>query len=141
MNERVPNPDFKSLAEFRLELRKFLSISADAAKNAGIDPNQHQLLLVIKGTEPEPVHIGDLADWLMIRHNSAVELVSRSERNGWVERSRSEMDRRQVVVSLTQKGENILNELSQVHMRELQSAGPRLIRTLTHILDQESTPS
>lgn len=129
-------PNYKALAEFRSELRKFLAVSAEAAKSAGIDPTQHQLLLVIKGLESNPALIGELAEWLMIRHNSAVELVTRCERNGWVERARDAEDRRQVRVHLTDKGEAILAELSQVHMRELKTAGPRLIRTLTTILDQ-----
>lgn len=134
MNERSDSPNYEALAELRFQLRKFLSISADAAIEAGIDPTQHQLLLVIKGMNPQLVNIRAIAERLMIRHNSAVELISRCERNGWVERIRVESDRRQVHVRLTDKGEAILAELSAVHMRELQSSGPQLIRTLTTIL-------
>lgn len=134
MNERSDSPNYQALAELRFQLRKFLSISSDAATEAGIDPTQHQLLLVIKGMEPQLVNIGEIAERLMIRHNSAVELISRCERNGWVERIRAEADRRQVNVHLTEKGEAILADLSALHMRELKSAGPQLIRTLTDIL-------
>lgn len=134
MNERNDSPNYHALAEFRFQLRKFLAISSDAAAEAGIDPTQHQLLLVIKGMDPHVVNIGEIAEQLMIRHNSAVELISRCERNGWVERIRAESDRRQVNVRLTDKGVAILAELSAVHMRELQTAGPQLIRTLTAIL-------
>lgn len=136
MKERTDSPNYHALAEFRFQLRKFLSISGDAAKDAGIDPTQHQLLLVIKGLEPEAVKVGELAERLMIRHNSAVELVSRCERNGWVERNRDDADRRLVHVSLTEKGQAILADLSAVHTRELQSAGPHLIQTLTTILNE-----
>lgn len=134
MSDRVDSTDFKALADFRYQLRKFLAISADAAKDAGIDPTQHQLLLVIKGNEPEAMKVGDIADWLMIRHNSAVELVTRCERNGWVERARDEEDRRTVHVQLTPKGESVLSDLSAVHIQELKAAGPALIKTLNTIL-------
>lgn len=134
MSDRVDSTDFKALADFRYQLRKFLAISADAAKDAGIDPTQHQLLLVIKGNEPEALKVGDIADWLMIRHNSAVELVTRCERNGWVERARDEDDRRTVHVQLTPKGESVLSDLSAVHIQELKTAGPALIKTLNTIL-------
>lgn len=134
MSDHRDSTDFTALAEFRFQLRKFLAISADAAKEAGIDPTQHQLLLVIKGRESESVNVGDIAERLMIRHNSAVELVSRTERNGWVERIRDDNDRRLVHVQLTSKGESMLEALSAVHLRELKSAGPNLINTMNTIL-------
>lgn len=135
MDSESDSLNFKALAQFRFEVRQFLAISADAAKEAGIDPTQHQLLLVIKGLEPAPAFVGDVAHWLMIRHNSAVELAKRTERNGWITRTRDESDRRQVVLQLTAKGESLLAELSAVHLRELQSTGPRLIESLQAILN------
>lgn len=138
MNGENDSLNFKALAQFRFQVRKFLAVSADAAKEAGIDPTQHQLLLVIKGLHPEPAYVGDIAHWLMIRHNSAVELAKRCERNGWISRTRDEADRRQVSLQLTDKGESILNELSAVHMRELQATGPRLIASLQEILNADS---
>lgn len=137
MGDRLDAPNYKALANFRFQLREFLTISSEAAKEAGIDPTQHQLLLVIKGLDPEPTSVGDIADWLMIRHNSAVELVKRCERNGWVTRERGEDDRRQVFVNLTDKGEDILADLSTLHQRELRTAGPRLIAALQAILEHD----
>lgn len=136
MNERRDSTNYRALADFRLQLRKFLALSADAAKEAGIDPTQHQLLLVIKGQEPAMMNVGDIAEWLLIRHNSAVELVSRCERNGWVERVRDQNDRRAVLVQLTPKGESVLSDLSAVHMQELRTTGPALINTLNRILEE-----
>ncbi|MCA9832514.1 MAG: winged helix-turn-helix transcriptional regulator [Thermomicrobiales bacterium] len=134
MREETTAPNYTALADFRTELRRFLATSADAARSAGIDPTQHQLLLVVKGMEPMQVTIGDLADRLMIKHHSAVELVNRCEQNGWIERHRDDVDRRVVHVRLTAQGETILSDLSTLHMRELQSSGPRLIKALTAIL-------
>ena len=85
------------------------------------------------------MNIGNIAEWLLIRHNSAVELVTRCERNGWVERVRDESDRRAVLVQLTPKGESVLRNLSAVHMQELRTTGPALINTLNRILEQLPT--
>ena len=111
-----------------------MAISSDAATKAGIDPAQHQVLLVVKGMKGEQGSVGDIANRLLIRHNSAVELIGRCERNGWVMRAKSHEDRRRVIVRLTESGEAILAELSEVHQRELQTAGPLLIKTLGDIL-------
>ncbi len=138
MKRMDDSPNHKALADFRYQLRKFLAVSADAAREVGIDPTQHQLLLVIKGSDSESTNIGEIADRLLIRHHSAVELVNRCERNEWVIREKDEHDRRQVRVHLTQKGEGILAELSAVHTRELQTSGPELIQTLTTILRNQS---
>lgn len=133
-NDSAPN--YAALADFRHQIRSFLAVSAEAARAAGIDPTQHQLLLVLKAHGSEPATIGTIAERLMIRHHSAVELVTRCERNGWVERERDTDDRRMVHVLLTRKGKDMLKELSSVHVRELQTAGPRLIHTLLTILDR-----
>lgn len=127
--------NYQALAELRYRIRDFLAVSAKAARTAGIEPTQHQLLLAIKGLEPDLANIGLLAERLLIRHNSAVELVSRCEQHGWIERIRDAEDRRQVHIRLTPEGQALLADLSEVHLRELESTGPALIRTLTTILE------
>jgi DNA-binding MarR family transcriptional regulator len=127
--------DYKALAEFRYQIRKFLSFSQHAARAAGIDPQQHQLLLAIRGL-PEKIRpsIRTLAERLQIRHHSAVELIDRSEAHGLVERQRDGVDRRQVTIHLTAKGERLLAELSLHHRDELRTAGRELVRVLRSIV-------
>lgn len=127
--------DYRTLSEFRHQIRRFLSFSTRAAREAGLEPRQHQVLLVVKGLPLglEPT-IGDLAERLQIRHNTAVELVDRLEERGLVERRRGETDRRKVYVDLTEQGEAILAELSRHHLRELISIGPDLVRTLDALI-------
>ena len=127
--------EYRALAEFRYQIRKFLTFSQQAARAAGIDPQQHQLLLAVRGI-PQGVKpsIRVLAERLQIRHHSAVELIDRSVAHGLVQRQRDGLDRRQVTIHLTPKGERVLSELSVHHRDELRSAGRELTRVLRSIL-------
>lgn len=127
--------DYQTLADFRHQIRRFLHFSAEAARQAGLEPQHHQLMLAIKGAPPElPPRIGHLAEQLQIHHHSAVELADRLARRGLIRRSRSEQDRREVHVRLTAKGERLLQQLTLYHRAELRSAAPALARTLRKIM-------
>jgi DNA-binding MarR family transcriptional regulator len=120
--------DYLALAEFRYQIRRFLHFSEAAARGLEIEPQQHQLLLAVKTAESPT--IGFLAERLQIRHHSAVELIDRMAASGMVERAHSEVDRRQVLISLTHEGERILKKLSAEHVRELRERGPALVSSL-----------
>lgn len=122
--------DYESLAELRYQIRCFLSFSEQAARAAGLEPRQHQLMLSLKGLprDARPT-IGELAERLQIQHHSAVELVNRLAAAGVIRRTRGE-DRREVLLELTPKGEKVLRELSLHHRQELRSAGPMLVKAL-----------
>jgi DNA-binding MarR family transcriptional regulator len=127
--------DYRALAEFRYQIRRFLNFSQKAARAVGMDPQQHQLLLAIRGLpEGAKPSIRTLAERLQIRHHSAVELVDRSVAHGLAVRQRDGIDRRQVTIHLTPKGERLLNELSLHHRDELRSAGRELARALRSIV-------
>jgi DNA-binding MarR family transcriptional regulator len=134
-SDDLSNDEYRALAEFRFQLRRFLYFSEQAARAAGLEPQQHQLLLALRGfpTGP-PVTIGDLAERLLLQHHSTVELVDRSVRQGLVERQRDETDRRRVFIRLTAAGEAILRELSLPHRAELRTAGPALALALSTLL-------
>ena len=126
-------PDFllQTLAEFRFELRRFLQFSESAALEVGLQPQQHQLILQIAGApEGIVVSIAYVAERLGIKHNSAVELVNRSERQGLLNRITDDEDRRRAVLRVTRKGGRILNRLSGDHARELNELAPRLAEVL-----------
>jgi DNA-binding MarR family transcriptional regulator len=141
----ITNDDLRALAEFRYQIRHFLAFSERAAREAGIEPRQHQLLLALTGL-PEDTQptISALAGQLQLQHNSAVELVSRLEQRGLVERHRDRSDRRQVLIRLTSDGEAILRRLSATHWAELRTRGPALARALNAIVAADNrftTPS
>ena len=121
----VSDADYERLLTFRDGLRRFLRWSEDEAKRAGLTPAQHQLLLAVRGHAGTP-SIGDLADHLLLRHHSVVELVDRAERAGLVARSWEDEDQRVVRVSLTAVGRRRLQALSAAHLEELSRIRPRL---------------
>ena len=125
---------FVALAEFRHQVSRFLHFSQQAARASGVEPQQHQLLLALKATPDGRASIGTLAERLQIRHNSAVELIDRMSRHGWVRRAPSREDRRRVLVRLTRSGNAILGRLTAVHLRELRLAGPALVLALESLL-------
>lgn len=127
--------DYRSLAEFRYQIRRFLHFSEMAARGAGLEPKQHQLLLAIKGLSPEvrPT-VRTLAERMQLKHHSAVELIDRLERSELVVRRRADSDRREVLVELLPKGERLLRNLSLHHQNELQNSGPKLAQTLHRLI-------
>jgi DNA-binding MarR family transcriptional regulator len=127
----VRDSDYKALAEFRYHIRRYLHFSDQAAKAAGLEPKQYQLLLAIKGL-PETVHstVGVLAERLHLRHHSTVELVNRAEANKFVERTRSG---NYVFVRLTKRGERVLARTVEERLEQLQVAGPLLVNALQQL--------
>lgn len=131
----------RALAEFRYQLRRFLHFSEGAARAAGLEPQQHQLLLALRGLDASEVTIGGLAERLVLRHNSTVELVNRMARRGLVHRIRDPKDHRQVLVRMTARGERVIARLSRHHLAELRSAGPQLIHALESVVGSGRTRS
>ncbi|MEN9401812.1 MAG: hypothetical protein RL091_515 [Verrucomicrobiota bacterium] len=127
---------YESLAALRYALRRFLGFSQDAAKVAGLTPQQHQALLAIKGFPGRDfASIAELADRLQLRHHSVVGLVDRLVRRQLLRRTASTADRRRVELRLTAKGEKVIEQLSVMHLQELRQHGPELHRLLGTITD------
>src|SRR5215475_5062981 len=133
--KRITSADYQALAELRFLIRLFLREGDETARSAGLEPQQYLLLLAIRGMpEGSVAKIRSLADRLLIKHHSAVELVDRLERNGYVRRSRGREDRRQVLVSLLPKGQRVLERVVQQRIGELRAGGRQLIRAIDAVL-------
>lgn len=127
--------DYQALAELRYQIRRFLHFSEEAARQAGLEPQHHQLMLAVKGanngTAPS---IAYLAESLQLHHHSAVELVDRLAKRGLILRIRGAEDRREVHVKLTPRGERLLKQLTLHHREELQTLAPALVGTLKKVM-------
>lgn len=133
--EELAGDDYLALGEFRFRIRRFLHFSEFAARQEGLEPQQHQLLLAVRCLQrPNGPTIGELAEHLLIRHHSAVGLIDRMEERGLIERVRDAGDRRQVKVRLTESGAEKLHRLSEVHRAELVNSGPALVEALGGLL-------
>lgn len=125
--QQPSDADFRRLLELRTGLRRFLKWSAERAEAAGLTPAQHQLLLAVRGHPgDEAPTIGQLADHLLLRHHSTVQLVDRAEAAGLLARSRDDVDHRVVRVTITPEGDRVLASLAAEHMEELRRIGPTL---------------
>jgi DNA-binding MarR family transcriptional regulator len=130
----------RALASFRHQLRNFLLVSEVAANDAGLHPQQHQLLLAVAGVPDGRVpSIAYAAEALGLKHNTVVELVDRCEHEGLLERAPDSEDRRQVCLRTTARGQKLLDRLSNVHLQELRVQGPMLIRSLQTVLRSEKS--
>ena len=127
--------DYRALAEFRYQIRRFLHFSETAARSNGVKPQQHQLLLALKGI-PETVQptISEIAARLHIRHHSAVELTNRLTERKLIRKVQDHVDRRRVLLEITARGEAVLRKLSLIHRTQLESLSKDLIRTLQQLL-------
>lgn len=136
MEKQLTLTDYQALAALRYQIRRFLHFSEHAARSAGLEARQYQLLLAIKGL-PSSIRprIGELAEQLQIQHHSAVELVNRLAAGGYVKRRPGSIDRREVLLSLTAKGERVLGDLAFHHRTELRNAGPSLLRALKQVVN------
>lgn len=132
---KVTLSDTRALAQFRYELRLFLAFSEQAAREAGIEPQQHQLLLAVGGLPArQRPNIRTLAERLCVQHHTAVALVDKLSVRGLVRRERSTEDKREVLVRLTKPGAELLQQLSRKHRAHLQRIGPEMVAALAAIL-------
>jgi DNA-binding MarR family transcriptional regulator len=127
MARDLEDADYRRLLQFRTDLRRFLHWSEEQAEKAGLTPAQHQLLLAVRGHDGEQgPTIGDVAGYLMLRHHSAVGLVDRAAKAGMIERQEDAGDRRVVRLRLTPLGLRTLQQLSALHLEEIQRLAPRI---------------
>jgi DNA-binding MarR family transcriptional regulator len=132
---------YRQLAELRFQIRRYLQFSEHVARTHGIEPQQHQLMLTIKGLPPDTAPtVSALANRLCLRHHSTVELINRLVERGAAIRKPSTQDRRQVLVELTPLGEELLAALSMHHKQELQTFAPELLAQLTTTLHTSVLP-
>jgi DNA-binding MarR family transcriptional regulator len=134
--EPVPLEDaeYIALAEFRYRLRKFQRHMEEQVRTLGVNRQQYQLVLAIKGLpRNQAPTIGRLAERMQLNHNSMVELVDRSARSGLLRRGRSGPDRRLVSLSITAEGEELLRKLGSAAREELRGSGPSLIEAVRRL--------
>jgi len=127
--------EYARLAAFRQGLRGFLRFSEEAAARVGLLTQHYQAMLILRACpEGFTVTINDLARQLLIKHNSAVGLVDRLEKEGLIRREVSSTDRRKVELRLSARGRQVLAKLAETHRNELARIGPELKRLIAEVL-------
>lgn len=141
MKRKVRDFEYAALAELRYRIRQFVQGSDQAALFAGIEPQQYQMLLVIRGlSDQDEASIGRLADRMLLRHHSAVGLIDRLESQGFVRRTRSRTDLRRVRVSLLARGKRVLEHIVRQRLDELRDSGHAFVAAIDAILNESESP-
>jgi DNA-binding MarR family transcriptional regulator len=139
MTERITSEEYRALAELRYRIRHFLREGDATALSEGLEPQQYQMLLAIRGLEEgELATVGTLAERLAIKHHSAVELIDRLEKRGFVKRLREKEDRRQVRVLLLSRGEKALAGVVKERISELRASGSALVGAIETLLERRN---
>jgi DNA-binding MarR family transcriptional regulator len=130
----LEDAEYKAIGDFRRALREFLAFSDTAAQKHGLTSQQHQALLAIRShSGPEPMSIGELADCLLIRNHSAIELVGRLVDRDLVARTPSQDDRRKVLLTLRPDGAEALKQISLLNIGEYRRTAEFLSKVLRRV--------
>lgn len=124
---------YDGLAGFRLAMRRFLSFSEAALAEAGVTSHQYQVLLVVRTAPGRQIKVRDLAEQMLMHHNSAVQLVDRMCSAGLTERIPAEDDKRSVLIGMTTKGETVLEALAKIHVDGMLENEPLLAESLSRL--------
>ena len=142
MAARIKDQEYRALAELRYRIRRFLQEGDETAHDAGLEAQQYLLLLAIRGLpEGQEATIRTLAERLLLRHHSTVELVDRLETRGYVKRVRGREDRRQVLMLLQARGEKLLERVVGQRLIELRSHGRALVGAISSVLEARGRAS
>lgn len=121
--------DYQDQADFRCAIRKFIRFSEEQARSKGITPQQHMVLLTVRGHHAHPhVSVGDIAEALQIRHHSASLLVDRCVKRGLIRRSEDPDDRRRALLTLTAEGQRVLDAITHANRGQIRSIHRDLFR-------------
>ena len=138
-DSQIPLSDYHALSEFRYRVRQFLRITERTARQARVNPQQHRLMLAVKGMPAGMApSISNLAERLQLESHSTVELVNRAVGRGLVARATDRHDRRVVLVRVTPRGERLLEQLSRRNREQLRAAAPALMRALRALTRERS---
>jgi DNA-binding MarR family transcriptional regulator len=128
---KITITDYRALADLRYRIRLFLREGDDAARRVGLEPQQYLLLLAVRGLpEGAQATIRTLAERLMLKHNSTVELINRLETRRYVRRKQSPDDRRYVLVELVPRGKKLVERVARQRLTELRAEGVALADAL-----------
>lgn len=131
--KKLTDSDYARLSDFRYGLRLYLDFSKSAALAEGLQPQQHQALLTLRGADTTHCTISFLAERLCIRHNTAVELAKRLELAGLIDRRSSESDGRVTCLTLTKLGNQKIQKLTEIHRVELKRFRPEIAAILKNL--------
>jgi DNA-binding MarR family transcriptional regulator len=139
MSAEVTTAEYRALAELRYRIRQFLREGDAKARATGLEPQQYLLLLALRGLPSgADATIRTLAERLVLKHHSVVELVDRLVSHGYVRRVRSREDRRKVLVALLPRGVKLVERVARDRISEWRASGVKLVTAIDALLEPKS---
>ncbi len=104
----------KALVNINFTQSYFSSLMNGSLKNFNVSMQQFNVLRILKGQYPKPVSVNDITDRMLDKMSNASRLVEKLRQKGYVERAKCSYDKRQVDVSITSLGIEMLDKLTEI---------------------------
>jgi DNA-binding MarR family transcriptional regulator len=89
------------------------NLNASRLKPFGLTPEQYNVLRILRGSHPKPMMLADITSRMIDRNSNATRLVEKLKSKGFVNREICETNRRQVDISITESGLNVLANIDE----------------------------
>jgi DNA-binding MarR family transcriptional regulator len=113
--------------------------NAARLKPHGITPEQFNVLRILRGSHPKKMMLADITGRMLDKNSNATRLVEKLRQKGLVERQICERNRRQVDISITDKGLSILKIIDNEEeewLGRMTAISPTEAQELNRILDK-----
>jgi DNA-binding MarR family transcriptional regulator len=84
------------------------ALNSGRLKKHGITPEQFNVLRILRGSNPKPLMLADITSRMLDKSSNATRLVEKLRQKNLVKREICENNRRQVDISITDKGLEVL---------------------------------
>jgi DNA-binding MarR family transcriptional regulator len=116
---------------------------AQVLRKERLSANQYNVLRILRGA-PEGLACGEIGRRMITRDPDITRLLDRLEERGLISRSRTNPDRRRVVIRITGPGLKLLSRLDMpiqdVHRRQLGHLEQKRLRLLSELLSEVRSP-
>lgn len=89
------------------------NLNASRLKKFDITPEQFNVLRILRGNHPKTMMLADITCRMIDKSSNATRLVEKLRQKGLVEREICEGNRRQVDISITDKGLDLLKKIDK----------------------------
>lgn len=113
--------------------------NASRLKPYDITPEQYNVLRILRGSHPKPLMLSEVTCRMIDKNSNATRLVEKLRQKGLLNREICENNRRQVDISITEKGLDVLKKIdfeAEVWIETLKIISKTEAEELNRILDK-----
>src|SRR4051812_12329563 len=109
--EKFQNEQEKAFVNILFTSSWLHTINSTRLKKYDITPEQFNVLRILRGSHPRKMMLADITCRMLDKNSNATRLVEKLRQKGLVQREICESNRRQVDISITEKGLDTLKQL------------------------------